>query len=47
MKKINFMDKYPVYKKEILKKDIKFNSVDEFIEALKMKIEADEIAAYI
>lgn len=41
------MDKYPVYKKEILKKDIKFNSVDEFIEALKMKIEADEIAAYI
>ena len=41
------MDKYPVYTKEILKANTKFKNVDEFIEALKQKVEADEIATYI
>jgi len=41
------MEKYPVYTKEILKSQTKFKNVDEFIEALKEKIEADEIATYI
>ncbi len=47
MKKINLMDKYPVYIKEVLKSKTKFKNVDEYIEALKQKIEADEIATYI
>ena len=47
MKKINLMEKYPVYTKEILKANTKFKNVDEFIEALKQKVEADEIATYI
>jgi hypothetical protein len=47
MQKINLMDKYPVYTKEILKTDTKFKNVDEFIEALKKKVEADEVATYI
>jgi hypothetical protein len=47
MKKISLMDKYPVYTKEILKTDTKFKNVDEFIEALKKKVEADEVATYI
>ena len=47
MKKINLMEKYPVYTKEIKKENTKFKNVDEFIEALKQKVEADEIATYI
>ncbi len=47
MQKINLMDKYPVYTKEILKSQTKFSNVDAFIEALKQKVEADEIATYI
>ena len=47
MKKINLMDKYPVYTKEILKINTKFKNVDEFINALKEKVEADPIATYI
>ena len=47
MKKINLMDKYPVYTKEISKENSKFKNVDDFIEALKQKVEADEIATYI
>jgi len=47
MQKISLMDKYPVYTKEILKSQTKFKNVDKFIEALKEKIEADEIATYI
>ena len=47
MEKINLMDKYPVYTKEISKKDTKFADVDEFINALKEKVEADKIATYI
>jgi len=37
MQKINLMDKYPVYTKEILKSHTKFKNVDDFIEALKQK----------
>ena len=47
MKKINLMDKYPVYTKEVLKSKTKFKNIDEYIDALKQKIEADEIATYI
>jgi hypothetical protein len=47
MQKINLMEKYPVYTKEIKKENTKFKNVDEFIEALKQKVEADEIATYI
>ena len=41
------MEKYPVYTKEILKSQIKFKNTDEFINALKEKIEADPIATFI
>ena len=47
MQKINLMDKYPVYTKEIWKSKIKFKNTDEFIKALKEKIEADPIATFI
>ena len=47
MQKINLMEKYPVYTKEIKKENTKFKNVDEFIEALKKKVEADPIATYI
>ncbi len=41
------MEKYPVYIKEISKSKTKFKNVDEFINALKTKVEDDEIATYI
>jgi len=41
------MEKYPVYTKEILKANTKFKNAWEFINALKQKVEADEIATYI
>ncbi len=47
MKKINLMDKYPVYTKEILKSDTKFKNVDDFIGALKKKVDEDDVATYI
>jgi len=47
MKKIVLMEKYPVYTKEILKSETKFKNVDEYIQALKKKIEQDEIATFI
>ena len=47
MEKIILMDKYPVYKKEILKSETKISNVDEFIEILKQKIEKDEVATFI
>jgi hypothetical protein len=47
MKKINLMDRYPVYTKEILKSNTKFKNVDDFINALKEKVMNDEVATYI
>lgn len=47
MEKINLMDKYPVYTKEVLKSQTKFKNVDEYIQALKQKIEEDEVATFI
>jgi hypothetical protein len=47
MEKINLMNKYPVYVKEIKKTQTKFKNIDEFIETLKEKIEEDPIATYI
>jgi cell fate (sporulation/competence/biofilm development) regulator YmcA (YheA/YmcA/DUF963 family) len=47
MEKINLMNKYPVYVKEIKKTQTKFKNIDKFIEALKEKIEEDPIATYI
>ncbi len=47
MQKIKLMDKYPVYTKNVSKVNTKFKNVDEFIIALKEKVEADPIANYI
>ncbi len=47
MKRVNFMDKYPVFTKEILKNETPYNQVDEIIAYLKQKIEDDPIAIYI
>jgi len=47
MEKIILMDKYPIFKKEILKSKTKISNVDEFIEILKQKIEKDEVATFI
>ena len=47
MKKINLMDKYPVYTKDILKADTNIKNVDDFINLLKKKVELDPIATYI
>jgi len=47
MTKSTFMDKYPVYSYELLKTEIKENSIDEIIEYFKAQIEAHPIAAYI
>lgn len=47
MKKINLMEKYPVFTKEIPKDKTSINNTDEFIEALKQKIEKDDIATFI
>jgi len=47
MQKEILMDKYPIFKKEILKSKTKISNVDEFIEILKQKIEKDEVATFI
>jgi len=47
MKKINLMDKYPVFTKEIFKKNTKIKNTDDFISILKEKINDDKIATFI
>lgn len=47
MKKINLMDKYPVFTKEILKTNTKIKNTDEFINVLKKKIENNKMVKYI
>lgn len=47
MEKINLMDKYPVYTKEILKTNTKIKNTDEFISILKEKIKNDKMVKYI
>lgn len=47
MKKINLMDKYPIYTKEILKSQTKISNIDSFIGVLKQKIENDDVATFI
>ena len=47
MKKINLMDKYPVYTKEISKTNTKIKNTNEFISILKEKIENDKMVKYI
>lgn len=47
MKQVTFMDKYPVFTKEISKKDTTYKNIDEIIAYLREKIEADPIAIYI
>lgn len=47
MKQKIFKDKYHIFEVEFEKAEIKYNNVDEIIEALKIKIDANEIIAYI
>ena len=47
MKKMIFMDKYPIYETTISKKDTQYDSVDAVLRYLKAKIDADKVAAYI
>ncbi|PIF04135.1 MAG: hypothetical protein CSA86_03305 [Arcobacter sp.] len=47
MRKINFMDKYPVYTIELMKNEVSLKSVDEFLEYFKNKIEKHPVAEYI
>lgn len=47
MKKINLMDKYPIYTKDILKSQTKISNIDSFIGVLKQKIENDDVATFI
>lgn len=47
MTKSMLLDKYPVFSYEIDKNESKFNSVDEILEFLKKKIEADPSGAFI
>lgn len=41
------MEKYPIYKTEILKSETNISNCDEFIELLKEKVKHNPIAAYI
>ena len=47
MKKIEFNDTYPLFIKKIDKNRTSFNNVDEIMDYLRMKIEADAISVYI
>jgi hypothetical protein len=47
MKQVTFMDRYPVFTKEIAKDDTTYKNIDEIIAYLREKIEADPIAIYI
>ncbi len=47
MKKIIFMDKYPVYSLELLKTEVKQQNVVEILEYFKTKIDAHPIGKFI
>ena len=47
MRQIQLMDKYPVFTKKITPNKTTFKTIDEIIEYLHQKIEADPIAVYI
>ncbi|WP_321467835.1 DUF6858 family protein [Halarcobacter sp.] len=47
MKQKIFKEKYHIFEIEFTKSELKYTSVDEIIEALKKKIDANEIIAYI
>ena len=47
MEKIQLMEKYSIYTKEISKDKTKFKNVDEFVDYLKENIEKDPIATFI
>ncbi len=47
MKKINLMDKYPVYTVEIKKSELIVSTTEEIINFIKEKIEKDPIATFI
>lgn len=47
MKQKIFKDKYHIFEIEFEKTELKYKNVDEIIEALKVKIDANEIIAYI
>jgi len=47
MKKVVFMDKYPVYTLTLNKSEIKYKSVPEIIEYFKNKIDTHKIAKFI
>lgn len=47
MTKQNLQNKYPVFTKTILKEGLKYQNVDEILEALKQKIENHKIATLI
>ena len=46
MEQVTFMDRYPVFTKEIAKNDTTYKNIDEIIAYLREKIEADPIAIY-
>ncbi len=47
MKQTIFMEKYPIFKLDIDKSEIKYKSVDEILDYLKEKIDNHNIAIYI
>ncbi|MEK6658435.1 MAG: DUF6858 family protein [Campylobacterota bacterium] len=47
MKKIIFMDRYPVYSLELLKSEMKGSSMDEVVAYFKDKIEKHPVAKFI
>lgn len=47
MKYTHFMDKYPVYTKELLKAGCSFSSVDEILTLLEAKVEANPVSCKI
>lgn len=47
MKKIVFMDKYPIYSLGILKSEIRLSKMEEIVAFFKAKIEAHPIARFI
>ena len=47
MKKSIFMDKYPVYSKELLKEEISLQNVDEILNYFQNKIKSHPVAEFI
>ncbi len=47
MKKIEFMDKYPLYVLELNKNETSFKNVEDILEYLKGRIENHKVATYI